>query len=132
MIWWHWHHLDNMQIICIYFRQITMLSFHHLIFFKLDIFPDVQSTVSKHVRQHTLLQFTSYIQSCSMTRISGQLYICLLILLFVRYRYSVDIICDMHIYYLFLCSVFSSENSSSQVIVPFVAVSIAALWLLIC
>ena len=43
-----WHELDHMQTIDLRCRQITMLTPHQSIFYRLDALPDAQPTVSKH------------------------------------------------------------------------------------
>jgi len=58
-----WHQLDHMQIICISLQQVNKLTNDdccmfmqqpwNSIFYKPDAVPDVQPTVSKHLRQYT-------------------------------------------------------------------------------
>jgi len=43
MMWWQWHQLDYMRIICI-LLQTDITQF----FYRLDAVPDAQQTVSKH------------------------------------------------------------------------------------
>jgi len=47
MIWWQWHQLDHMQIICTSPRQHLITQIFH----RPDALPDAQPTVSKHWRQ---------------------------------------------------------------------------------
>ena len=54
---WEWHQMDNMQIICTSFQTDNHASTSPLlIFYKPDVLPDDQPTVSKHWRQFRLAQ----------------------------------------------------------------------------
>jgi len=49
-MWWSWHQLDRMQIICTSSRQITTPVSHHSVFYRPDALPTAQPTASKHWR----------------------------------------------------------------------------------
>jgi len=50
---WQSHQLDHMQIICTSLQTdtVTMPAPHHSIFYRPDVLPDIQPTVSKHSRR---------------------------------------------------------------------------------
>jgi len=48
MMGWQWHHLDHMQIICSSLQIGDHAITSSLNFYRLDVFPDAQSTASKH------------------------------------------------------------------------------------
>jgi len=50
MIGWHWHQLDNMQIICTSLKTDNHASTSPLHFYRLDALPAAQPTASKHWR----------------------------------------------------------------------------------
>jgi len=59
MMWWQWHQLDYMQIICtlLQFREITTPTPHHSIFNRLDALPAAQNrfqAMKADIRQHKL------------------------------------------------------------------------------
>jgi len=49
---WQWHQLDQMQIICTSFREITVLAPHPSIFYCPDSLSDTQPTALKQTRQY--------------------------------------------------------------------------------
>jgi len=46
IMWWQWHQLDHMQIICTSLLTDNYASTSSLIFYRLDALPDAQPTVS--------------------------------------------------------------------------------------
>jgi len=48
MVWWQWHQMDHMQIICSLLQTDNHASTSSLNYYRLDGLPDAQSTVSKH------------------------------------------------------------------------------------
>jgi len=52
MMWWQWHKLNRMQIICTSLKTDDHASTSSLNFYRPDAFSDAQPTVSKHWRQN--------------------------------------------------------------------------------
>jgi len=48
MMWWQWHQLDHMQIICTSLQTNNQASTSPLIFYRPDALPAAQPTASKH------------------------------------------------------------------------------------
>jgi len=48
MMWWQWHQLDHMQIICTSLQADNCASTSSLSFYRPDALSDAQTTVSKH------------------------------------------------------------------------------------
>jgi len=54
MMWWQWHQLDHIQIICTSLQADNCASTSSLSFYRPDALSDAQPTVSKHWRHsHT-------------------------------------------------------------------------------
>jgi len=65
---WEWHQMDNMQIICTSFQTDNHASTSPLlIFYKPDVLPDDQPTVSKHWRQFRLARERTWNHSTART-----------------------------------------------------------------
>jgi len=48
MIWWQWHQLKHMQIICTLLQSDKQASISPLSFYRPDAIPAIQQTASKH------------------------------------------------------------------------------------